>query len=295
MSEKSSNEILEGKKRSTAQRRWRILAKALIGTVSEPISVDPENEISVRRFTSFDLLRVNRLEGNPTADPDSFAAWYEYSTVLDNKLFTIEIRRRTKRNFTANELIGFNNTGNICVWPSEECLAYYLLKNRHLCRNRRVLELGGGMSCLAGMLAAKYCDPKEIALTDGNVTSVNNVRRIISRNGMSDFVECGVVQWAKAARAIRAARSVRPFLHPHPNALRVKVNYTSRVLRVSRAPLSRANRDDTCVRACMRAPFVRPFELLNLLTRITRLRTFLHPVRRKDKFQLICRHDCPPR
>lgn len=240
MSEKSSNEILEGKKRSTAQRRWRILAKALIGTVSEPISVDTENEISVRRFTSFDLLRVNRLESN-TADPDTLAAWYEYSTVLDNKLFTVEIRRRTKRNFTANELIGFNNTGNICVWPSEECLAYYLLKNRHLCRNRRVLELGGGMSCLAGVLAAKYCDPKEIALTDGNVTSVNNVRRIISRNGMSDFVECGVVQWAKAARAIRAARSVRPFLHPHPNALRVKVNYSSRVLRVSRASLSRAN------------------------------------------------------
>lgn len=232
MSEKSSNEILEGKKRSTAQRRWRILAKALIGT--EPITVDPENEISVRRFTSFDLLRVNRLEEGNTADPDAvFAAWYEYSTVLDNKLFTVEIRRRTKRNFTANELIGFNNTGNICVWPSEECLAYYLLKNRHLCRNRRVLELGGGMSCLAGVLAAKYCDPKEIALTDGNVTSVNNVRRIVSRNGMSDFVECGVVQWAKAARAIRAARSVRPFLHPHPNALRVKVNYSSRALRVS--------------------------------------------------------------
>lgn len=238
MSEKSSNErVLEGRKRSTAQRRWRILAKALIGP-QEPISLDPENEISVRRFTSFDLLRVNRLEGN-SADPDSSAAWYEYSTVLDNKLFTVEIRRRTKRNFTATELIGFNNTGNICVWPSEECLAYYLLKNRQLCRNRRVLELGGGMSCLAGVLAAKYCDPKEIALTDGNVTSVNNVRRIVSRNGMSDFVECGVVQWAKAARAIRAARSVRPFLHPHPNALRVKVNYSSRVLRVSRAPLSR--------------------------------------------------------
>ena len=137
--------------------------------------------------------------------------------------------RRLKKNFTANELIGFNNTGNICVWPSEECLAYYLLKNRQLCRNRRVLELGGGMSCLAGMMVAKYCDPKEIALTDGNVTSVSNVRRIIARNGMTDFVDYGVVQWAKAARAIRAARSVRMFVHPHPNGLRIKVNSSSRV------------------------------------------------------------------
>lgn len=225
-----------GKKKSTAQRRWRILAKALIGP-QEPISVDTEHEISVRRFTSFDLLRVDRMESS-AADPDS-AVWYEYSTVLENKLFTVEIRRLNK-NFTANELIGFNNTGNICVWPSEECLAYYLLKNRQLCRNRKVLELGGGMSCLAGVIVAKYCDPKEIALTDGNVTSVNNVRRIIFRNGMTDFVDCGVVQWAKAARAIRAARSVRAFAHPHPNGLRVKVNSSSRVYYASRLAHARA-------------------------------------------------------
>ena len=53
-------------------------AKALIGP-QEPISVGTEDEISVRRFTSFDLLRVDRME-NSAADPDS-AVWYEYSTV----------------------------------------------------------------------------------------------------------------------------------------------------------------------------------------------------------------------
>ncbi|CAL7934716.1 unnamed protein product [Xylocopa violacea] len=223
--DRTPNEVLAeniGRKKSIAQRRWRILAKALIGP-QEPISTmdDTEDEISVRRFTSFELLRIDRSENkNTTVDPDA-ATWYEYSTVLENKLYTVEIRR-IKKNFTANELIGFNNTGNICVWPSEECLAYYLLKNRQLCRNRRILELGGGMSCLAGVIAAKYCEPKEVVLTDGNATSVNNVRRVVDRNGMSDFVECGVVQWAKAARAIRAARLVRAFVHPHLNGLRVK-------------------------------------------------------------------------
>ncbi|XP_017798249.1 PREDICTED: calmodulin-lysine N-methyltransferase isoform X2 [Habropoda laboriosa] len=223
MSEEKSNEIVEqkvtiGKKRnSTAQRRWRILAKALIGS-QEPISIDTGgDEVSVRRFTSFNLLRVGRVE-NGTTEPE-FATWYEYSTILENKLFTVQIRRLNK-NFTASELIGFNNTGNICVWPSEECLAYYLLKNQQLCRNRRVLELGGGMSCLAGVIAAKYCQPRGVALTDGNVTSVNNVRCIVVRNGMADFVECGVVQWAKAARAIRRSL-VFPRSHPH-NTLRVK-------------------------------------------------------------------------
>ena len=29
-------------------------------------------------------------------------------------------------------LVGFNNTGNVCVWPSEESLAVFCLNNTHL-------------------------------------------------------------------------------------------------------------------------------------------------------------------
>lgn len=188
------------KRSSRAQRRWRILARALTGS-PEPIGSDSEEEVSVRRFTSFGLLKCVLLE-NTLADGES--SWCEYSTELDGRLYDVQIRRISKC-FTASELIGFNNTGNVCVWPSEECLAYYLLRNRSLCRNRSVLELGGGMSCLAGVLAAKYCNPSAVTLTDGNVTSVDNVRCIVTRNDMTDLVECGVVQWARAAKALRQA------------------------------------------------------------------------------------------
>ena len=182
---------------SKAQRRWRLLARALTRS-PEPLH-DTGDEISVRRFTSFDLVKHVVLE-NAVADPES--TWYEYRTALDHEIFEVEVRRINKT-FTANELIGFNNTGNVCVWPSEECLAYYLLNNQGICRNKTVLELGGGMSCLAGVFVAKYCGPAGVTLTDGNVTSVDNVRCIVARNNMAEFVKCGVVQWARAAAVLR--------------------------------------------------------------------------------------------
>ncbi|XP_029170124.1 calmodulin-lysine N-methyltransferase [Nylanderia fulva] len=189
------------KKSTRAQRRWRILARALTGS-PEPIGSESDEEVSVRRFTSFGLLECSPLVNAPA---DGESTWCEYSTRLDNRSYEVQIRRISKC-FTASELIGFNNTGNVCVWPSEECLAYYLLRNRGgLCRNRSVLELGGGMSCLAGVLAAKYCNPSAVTLTDGNVTSVENVRCIVARNDMTHLVGCGVVQWARAARALRQA------------------------------------------------------------------------------------------
>ncbi|KYQ51676.1 Calmodulin-lysine N-methyltransferase [Trachymyrmex zeteki] len=175
-----TNDPLNSKRSTRALRRWRILARALTGS-PEPIGSESDEEVSVRRFTSFGLLKCALLE-NMLADGEF--SWCEYSTQLDGRSYNVQIRRISKC-FTASELIGFNNTGNVCVWPSEECLAYYLLRNHGLCRNRNVLELGGGMSCLAGVLAAKYCNPSTVTLTDGNVTSVDNVRCIVARNDMT--------------------------------------------------------------------------------------------------------------
>ncbi|XP_070168762.1 calmodulin-lysine N-methyltransferase [Polyergus mexicanus] len=195
-----TNDDRSSKKSTRAQRRWRILARALTGS-PEPIGSESDEEVSVRRFTSFGLLECAPLVNAPA---DGESSWCEYSVRLDGRSYDVQIRRISKC-FTASELIGFNNTGNVCVWPSEECLAYYLLRNRGLCRNRSVLELGGGMSCLAGVLVAKYCNPSTVTLTDGNVTSVDNVRCIVARNDMTYLVDCGVAQWARAARALRQA------------------------------------------------------------------------------------------
>lgn len=177
-----------------ARRRWKILARAL--QKSSDIDTTPTNVddiISVRRFTTFDLVTSHPIILNNSCD-DPAASWFEYTASISQETYSLIIRHPT-RSFTAAELMGFNNTGNICVWPSEEVLAYYILCNLQYFSGKTVLELGGGMTCLAGLMVAKYTTATNIHVTDGNVSAIENVQFIVRQNGLGDCVACSVLQW----------------------------------------------------------------------------------------------------
>lgn len=177
-----------------ARRRWKILARALQKTSdidTTPMNVD--DIISVRRFTTFDLVTSKPLTVN-SSFKDPAALWFEYSATISQDTYSLNIRHPT-RNFTAAELMGFNNTGNICVWPSEEVLAYYILCNIKYFSGKTVLELGGGMTCLAGLMVAKYTAATNIHVTDGNLSAIDNVQFIVKRNGLENHMTCSVLQW----------------------------------------------------------------------------------------------------
>lgn len=180
--------------------------------------VDDDMCASVRRFASFDLMEQDRLTG---AGRDQLIGscrdWSTYrmcvvaatdttddAAALDVREYTVNIHH-IQRPISAVALMGFNNTGNVCVWPSEEALAYYALVHIDWFTDRMVLELGGGMTCLAGLLVAKYGRPFGVHLTDGNARSVANVRQTCRLNDVRDcYVKCSVLQWEWRAAQTRA-------------------------------------------------------------------------------------------
>lgn len=186
------NEFQQQKHNEMARRRWKMLARALQRSRDE-IDKSTDDAISVRRISSFGLLSSVPLEN---ILEDLNAVWFEYNTHIGHDRISLKVRHLIKT-ITPVDLMGFNNTGNICIWPSEEVLAYYSLCNKDAFTGKTVLELGGGMTCLAGLFIAKYTKASFICLTDGNISSVNNVRYIVEKNGFKDSprVKCSVLQW----------------------------------------------------------------------------------------------------
>lgn len=91
-------------------------------------------------------------------------------------------------------------TGNVEVWTSEYSLTYYVLDNLTIFKDAWILELGGGMSCLAGLMLAKYADPFLVQLTDGNSLSVDNVKKSLRLNDFNCFVKCSMLKWEQSKR-----------------------------------------------------------------------------------------------
>ena len=205
-------------KKPTARLRWDLLSKAL-HKKSDSIDVESEPHLaSVRRFESFGLIQLKTKYNDSNDSSHDLSTdltethvnkelllgnWFECS-LWDQSIGSfgpplLEIKILTEKIPIYELLHSLDNTGNVCLWPSEEVLTYYVYKNSNLCLNKTVLELGGGMTCLCALLTAVSVAAKRVVLTDGNQRCVSNVKAIVERNRyrLQSTVECRQLIWGE--------------------------------------------------------------------------------------------------
>lgn len=167
--------------RVIARTRWKLLAKALQQRCRETSPVKsqivPTTSRELYGLFQWQLSDSNRFW------KDTQGHWLQCCSFI-HPHFSLNLRFLSSQ-FSISELTGFNNTGNICVWPSEEVLAYYCMKHSDIFKQKTVLELGGGMTCLASLVVAKTSEPILVTCTDGNQASIENVKRIIQHNNFN--------------------------------------------------------------------------------------------------------------
>ena len=163
-----------------ARQRWKILASVIKKQCPEK----EDDKISVRRFAGFDLFskKVVHIDNECEADYE----WLDYrhretvktATIVNQPLY---IKQRCRK-VVLEDLTGFDNTGNVCLWPSEEVLASHVLRHKDQFNRKAVCELGAGMTGLAGIFLASFGNPSKVLLTDGNEDCVENMEAIICQN-----------------------------------------------------------------------------------------------------------------
>lgn len=184
--------------KSRSRERWILLSKAvkskryqlLESNGSTSVALSESDEPKTYGLMEYSLAANGCTESDPKW---VCAEWSPHCKVeYENADVKLYLRFGDNR-LTFEELAGFDNSGNIRLWPCEELLAYLfaygILKDK--IHGTVICELGAGMTALAGLVIGSLSLHSRIYLTDGNPRCVANIEAIVKRN-FSNPAESGI-------------------------------------------------------------------------------------------------------
>lgn len=178
------NKVTKVVRKENANARWKLLAKAILSNNKREMIAKEKFAISnlSNDFTGYDLVQVEQLKEDDTGT---------FTIKIDVGCTEFYCNVHIEKLWTMKDLIGFNNTGNIKFWASEAALTYFVMEedNLQMFKDSWILELGCGMFGLAAMMLSKYSEAFAVHLSDGNQSSINNVRKSLNLNETKCFVK----------------------------------------------------------------------------------------------------------
>lgn len=122
------------------------------GKISVEVKVDKNDNNRIATYQA-----SNKLSSSTTTTINNSNNINTNSSSKQTSLFLLTVFRNSQcSTLDIGDLRGYDKTGRICIWPAEQVLAYWCLKNSNRFEGKVVIEIGGGFHCLAGVAIAKY-------------------------------------------------------------------------------------------------------------------------------------------
>ena len=96
------------------------------GDDDDDVDVQYGKNLSPRRAKASSVITPRRSGAGTESGIDY--QWFNVSVPSVDSNANVKVRF-TNGNISLNDLAGFNNTGNVCLWPSEEIMTYFCVKN----------------------------------------------------------------------------------------------------------------------------------------------------------------------
>eukprot|EP01083_Nonionella_stella_P139566 425968_1 len=167
---------------SVSQSRWQFVKKALLRSAVSPGGEGRDATSVVSNKCDFELFEKSCTCSSELSVTEQITY---YVSICDG--CSVTLLQRAESTISIADLqnsskCGVDSTGLACTWPAEEVLAYICLQRASIFRNARVLELGAGMTGMAGIIVATALDPSEVVITDGNPQTSEYLSKNIELN-----------------------------------------------------------------------------------------------------------------